>query len=65
MLKQPPPLIEVTGMAEAWVEIASRPWVARRRLRNGQGRPAPLRTPAGSRSQGRAAAPAGRVGDTA
>jgi small conductance mechanosensitive channel len=28
VLKTPPPLIEVTGMAEAWVEIAVRSWVA-------------------------------------
>lgn len=28
VLKDPPPLVEVTGMAEAWVEIAVRSWVA-------------------------------------
>jgi small conductance mechanosensitive channel len=29
VLKDPPPLVEVTGMAEAWVEVAVRPWARR------------------------------------
>jgi small conductance mechanosensitive channel len=27
VMKTPSPIVEVTGMAEAWVEVASRPWV--------------------------------------
>ena len=29
VLKEPAPLIEVTGAAEAWVEVAARPWARR------------------------------------
>lgn len=29
VIKDPPPLVEVTGMAEAWVEIGARPWAPR------------------------------------
>ncbi len=29
VLKDPRPIVEITGMAEAWVEIAVRPWAAR------------------------------------
>ena len=29
VLKDPPPIVEVTGMAETWVEVAVRPWAER------------------------------------
>jgi small conductance mechanosensitive channel len=30
--KTPPPIVELTGAAEAWVELAARPWVHRENL---------------------------------
>jgi len=29
VLKRPPPLVEISGTGEAWIEVAARPWVRR------------------------------------